>query len=582
MVPAKTPVAMGSVLVTPGTNFFTTEDHGTATFSVELSEALIAKNAKKPVTVTIPISSSDPGEGTVNVGELVFSVANGQSAKTVVITGVDDALMDGDVAYSVTVGKIKVKNAKNYNNRINPQDLSLVNKDNDQLDPGLIFSRTELTVNDASSAGVAIRLASRPTSNVHVQLDVTEGSDQGIISWNELTFTPSNWNVPQEFFIGMYLDGLHDGDREFEISIDTTSADLDYDDLPTEFVTAVNQDIDPLETSLTGQYIGSYQTIDFSEGFHGLPSLGGDVVFSLEDGFVTVAGPGVGQGTYEDDQITFTVDGGETFTGTMTFTGQFTENFDDSVTVSGVWVYVSNVSPEAVGFWSASGPNLGVPGFQVSPSGNLSVTEGGIRNLAITLKTQPLSDVEISFVMSDGTGEAQLSTSFLIFTPNNWSTPQSLTITGVQDNVADGNQDFVFIAQVNSIDPNYFSVPGQTLTVVVEDSATVIQNLDGFYEGTFDGLVNILGSDTVVTGPVAFEVSGDQVNVTAPAPAVGTVNGGVSSFLAQSGPFSGAEFTGSYTENPDGSITASGTWTIDVPGVLGSGIWSAIRPALAP
>ena len=485
--------------------------------------------------------------------------------------------MDGDTEFSIILGKSTVKNARNYK-RIDLPNLTLENRDNDQPDPGLIFSRTEFTVNDASSGGVTIRLASRPTANVQVHLDVTEGSAQGTISADELTFTPANWNVPQQFFVGMYMDGLHDGDRPFKIAVETSSADLHYAELPTEFVDVVNHDIDPLEASLPGQYVGTYQTTDFTAGFEDLPPLNGDVVFSVHDGVVTVSGPGVGAGTYEDDQIEFTIAGGETFTGTMTFTGQFTENLDNSITVSGIWAYVSGVLPQASGIWSVSGPILVEPGFQVSPDSNLSVAEGSSTNLAIVLQTQPLADVEISFTLSDGTGEAQLSTTFLIFTPDNWSIPQTLTIAGVQDNVADGNQDFVFIAQVNTTDPNYVSVPGQTLTVVIEDSATVIQNLDGLYEGTFDGLVN----DSPITGPVTFAVSGDEVTVTDPAPAVGTVNGGISSFLTQSGPFTGAEFTGSFTENPDGSITAAGTWSIDVVGIQGSGIWSAIRPALAP
>ena len=54
VVPAKTPVSMGSIVVTAEPNFFTTEDQGTATFTVELTKELRAKTERKAVSLTIP------------------------------------------------------------------------------------------------------------------------------------------------------------------------------------------------------------------------------------------------------------------------------------------------------------------------------------------------------------------------------------------------------------------------------------------------------------------------------------------------------------------------------------------------
>ena len=50
--------------------------------------------------VTINLSSSDPTEGTVPAS-VTFTAANFSVAQTVTVTGVDDALVDGDVAYTI-------------------------------------------------------------------------------------------------------------------------------------------------------------------------------------------------------------------------------------------------------------------------------------------------------------------------------------------------------------------------------------------------------------------------------------------------------------------------------------------------
>ena len=51
--------------------------------------------------VTIGLSSSDTTEGTVAPASLTFTTANWNVAQTVTVTGVDDALDDGAVAYTI-------------------------------------------------------------------------------------------------------------------------------------------------------------------------------------------------------------------------------------------------------------------------------------------------------------------------------------------------------------------------------------------------------------------------------------------------------------------------------------------------
>jgi hypothetical protein len=54
--------------------------------------------------VTVPISSNDTTEGTVSPTSLLFTPTNWSTAQTVTVTGVDDLVDDGDVAYVAAIG----------------------------------------------------------------------------------------------------------------------------------------------------------------------------------------------------------------------------------------------------------------------------------------------------------------------------------------------------------------------------------------------------------------------------------------------------------------------------------------------
>ncbi len=90
----------GGITVTPAVGALTTEAGGTATFSVVLATAPTAD-------VTITVSSSDTSEATVSTALLTFTSANWNTAQTVTVTGVDDALADGFSALLDRAGRCK-------------------------------------------------------------------------------------------------------------------------------------------------------------------------------------------------------------------------------------------------------------------------------------------------------------------------------------------------------------------------------------------------------------------------------------------------------------------------------------------
>src|SRR5690606_35148213 len=80
-------------------------------------------------------------------------------------------------------------------------------------------------------------------------------------------------------------------------------------------------------------------------------------------------------------------------------------------------------------------------GFVITQTGGgTTVSESGSTDtFAVVLSAQPLSNVVLTVVSGDS-GEATVSPSTLTFTPANWNVAQSVTVTGVDDAIVDGDQ----------------------------------------------------------------------------------------------------------------------------------------------
>ncbi|WP_333226520.1 S8 family serine peptidase, partial [Microcoleus sp. BR0-C5] len=92
----------------------------------------------------------------------------------------------------------------------------------------------------------------------------------------------------------------------------------------------------------------------------------------------------------------------------------------------------------------------------VNPVSGLITTEsGGTATFDVTLNSQPTADVKID-LESSNTAEGTVLPVSLTFNPGNWNAAQTVTVTGVNDNVADGNKPYtIFTAPAVSTDNNY-------------------------------------------------------------------------------------------------------------------------------
>ena len=123
------------ITVAPTAGLVTTEAGGTDSFTVVLDTAPAA-------VVTIDVSTSDDTEGLVSSAaqgpatsiQLSFDDTNWDQPQTVTVRGVDDAIVDGDVPYTIITAPAISADA-DYNG-LNASDVSVTNLD-DEAPPGL-------------------------------------------------------------------------------------------------------------------------------------------------------------------------------------------------------------------------------------------------------------------------------------------------------------------------------------------------------------------------------------------------------------------------------------------------------------
>ncbi len=113
---------------------------------------------------------------------------------------------------------------------------------------------TEITVTPTSglvtteAGGVAkfeVKLESKPAENVVISATSLNESE-GVTDPNplELTFTPSNWENPQEVTVTGVDDIFQDGSQDYEVELKTDSGDRFYAVLGPKFVSIRNEDDD--------------------------------------------------------------------------------------------------------------------------------------------------------------------------------------------------------------------------------------------------------------------------------------------------------------------------------------------------
>jgi hypothetical protein len=548
-----------------GISGHTSENGDTATFTV----SLISQPA---ANVTIPLASSNTNEGTVSPASLTFTPANWNTAQTVTVTGVNDTVTDGNVAYQINLGPTTSTDG-NYGGKT-PPPVAAVNDDNEPevtivattpnasepatngaftvsrtgstagpltvnytvsgtatpgvrytpltgsvtipigqasavipvtviddlideptqtvivtLTPALptytVMSPSVGTVNIAdndisgfsvspisgntsengTTATFTVSLTSQPTADVTIPL-ASSNINEGTVSAVSLTFTAANWNIPQTVTVTGVNDAITDGPQGYQITMTpTASADPNYNGKTVPPVAVINDDNEPEVTVVattpnasepaTNGAFTVFRTGDTSGPLTVNYTIGGTATAGVRyvplTGSVTIP---AGQAsapipvTVLDDQI---VEPTETVIVTLTPAAP-------TYTV---------MSPSAATVTIADND---VASFNISLISGHTSENGTTATFTVVLTSQPTSNVTIPLASSN-TAEGTVAPPSLTFTPGNWNTAQTVTVTGVNDTATDGAVAYqINLGPTASVDPAYSGKTPAPVAVINDDN----------------------------------------------------------------------------------------------------------------
>ena len=431
-------------------------------FTVALASPLDDATA----TVTVTLASSDTGAVTVDTDAsvdgdqltLTFTASDWNTAQNVTATAVED--LDGadeTVTVSLTASGDK------YGGVTGTMTVDVT----DDEEPALTIIPNELEVDEGSvGESFTVALAVPPTTTVTVKVD-SEDTEIATVSPPQLTFTTLNWDTAQTVTVTAKDDD--DGADEEGLKVLLEASGAEYD-----FVTSeVEVDVDDDEPGLKIEHA----PLALVEG-----GSTGSFDVSLESEPTTTVTVSV----TSDDTGAATVDTDSAVSGlqsTLTFT---TANWSTAQTVTVTSVQDPDGANETVTVTlDASGAEYDdedgtvtvevdddeTPALTISDS-PVSLTEGGATGtFTVVLDVQPKSGNVTVTVESDDIGAVTVSPGSLTFTTADWDTPQTVTVSAVQDD--DGAAESVDV-KLEANGDGYVEVEGEAEVNVADDETPAL------------------------------------------------------------------------------------------------------------
>ncbi len=196
-----------AIQIQPTSGLVTSQAGATATFSAVLT-------TQPTASVSFAVTSSNTSAGTVSASQLTFTPSDWNVAQNVTITGVDDQMDDGDVAYTIVFAPA-VSSDPAYSGLQAPA-VSVINH-------GTVFAGITVapvsglvTTSAGGTSTFTVVLNSKPTAAVDIGLSSSDTSE-GVVSTGSLAFTPADWNVPQTVTVVGQSGGTKPGNVAYSV-----------------------------------------------------------------------------------------------------------------------------------------------------------------------------------------------------------------------------------------------------------------------------------------------------------------------------------------------------------------------------
>lgn len=412
-----------------------------------------------------------------------FTPDNWNIEQSFTVNPQDDLRDDETVAYQIIS---TVKSGDDFYNNLEVSDITLNNQDNDNA--GINVVQISGNSTEGSSNSYQISLKTQPLSPVNVTMtpsnEEIKFSNQGFSQPLTLSFNEDNWNIPQTVTVFAVDDSKIEYNHSTNIDFSIESEDNAYSSLtppqPIE-VNIADNDL-PLATlavtqNATEEAMPGYFTISVSEAVNsafgetglnvayrvlGSSSAvnGFDYQTVLETGSVRIA-PGETSTTLTISSIDNFIDDGDKQVVIELLAG---DGYSLGETTTNTLVIINNDKA----------------GVQIIQSGIVPVVkEGESYTFYVSLLSEPTQTTTINF--SDSPNELN-NVNPLTFTSENWYIPQTVTISAIDENIAETGENHT------------------TQLAFIFDGASEYENLDepvnlevNIIDRTFDSVNTALG-----------------------------------------------------------------------------------------
>jgi uncharacterized delta-60 repeat protein len=262
-----------AIVVTETGGNTTQPELGTDSFAVKLSQAPTSN-------VILTVSSGNTNAVAINPTTLTFTPTNWNTDQVVTVTGVKDSNIVSDS--SVVTIQVNTGSSDSLYTNTSPKQVTAVTTDLDsagwQITP--VIDRL-LNEGQTITNAYSVVLTAQPLQNVVI--DVSTVSTSVTINTSSLTFTPTNWNTPQQISITGAEDAnnVDEQDQLVTFAINTLSSDDSFDVLgpQTRQVDLVDNDVLLQYVAGTGGVITGLSSQLITSGTSGTsvtatPSLG--------------------------------------------------------------------------------------------------------------------------------------------------------------------------------------------------------------------------------------------------------------------------------------------------------------------
>lgn len=443
-----------SIIVEP-TEVVTAESGLSGSFTVRLG-------APPSAQVRIPIGVVDTTEWQISDAHIDLNPSNWQAGYTVNVLPVDDDLVDGD--QSAVLLLLPAQSSDLRYDGLDPADVLLTNLDDDGTQ--ILVEPTGGLVVDENGASdqFVVSLTEEPTAVVTVAITSGDLSEFSVAP-DEVQFAPGDW-APRTVVVTGVDDDEADGNILGRIiTAPAVSADLRYHGINPSDVGVTNLDNEMVQISVTPA--GS---IDTSED-------GTQAIITLRlsapptaDVVVPVVNPDASEWSLDRSELRFTPADWATAQ-VLTVTGVNDFEIDgDQFGVIGLSPAVSadplynGIDPIDVP--AVNRDNDAMADILVSPEGPLVTSESGTSaSFSLTLSTEPTAPVTVLLTNPDTT-EWLLDRNSVVFDPADWQQPRTVLVTGVDDDLVDGDISGVIVlhpaqssdARFDGVDPRDMAV----------------------------------------------------------------------------------------------------------------------------